>query len=491
MRAVNPGPVRPERPVVLYWMIAARRTRANYGLERAVEHARTLGKPLLVLEGLRLDHEWASRRFHAFVLDGMRDQQAALHAQPGVTYFPYLEPAPGASRGLVDALARKAAVVVTDEFPCFFLPRMVEAVGRRLDVRLEAVDSNGLLPIRAVDQAFATAHAFRRAWQLVLAGHLAERPLPDPLGEPLIAKPWAIPPEIASRWPDAFSWMERGHSLDDLPLDHGVSPTATKGGSAAGRTRLESFLADDLPAYGVERNDPDRDRSSRLSPYLHWGHIGSHEVFDRVMAHEGWLGHVPARATGAREGWWGVSAAAESFLDEFVTWREVGYNMTTHRPDDYAAYESLPGWARQSLDIHAADEREALYEPEVFERAETHDPLWNAAQRQLASEGRIHNYLRMLWGKKILQWSASPREALSIMTHLNNKYALDGRNPNSYSGIFWVLGRYDRPWAPERPVFGVVRYMTSENTARKVRVKGYLARYGSDAHAAVSAGRLF
>jgi deoxyribodipyrimidine photo-lyase len=164
-------------------------------------------------------------------------------------------------------------------------------------------------------------------------------------------------------------------------------------------------------------------------------------------------------------------------LDELITWREVGYNFAAHRTD-YDQYESLPEWAQNTLREHAKDERGAVYRVEEFEAAKTHDALWNAAQRQLVREGRIHNYLRMLWGKKILEWSRTPQEAARVMIHLNNKYALDGRNPNSYSGIFWVLGRYDRPWGPEQPVFGTVRYMSSENTARKVSVKGYLRKYG-------------
>jgi deoxyribodipyrimidine photo-lyase len=309
------------------------------------------------------------------------------------------------------------------------------------------------------------------------------------LAVPVTAAAWPVPDRIAARWPGAFAWLDAGHRLESLPLDRQVAATSMPGGAHAARARLDGFLGEDLHAYGVGRNDPDRDCSSRLSAYLHWGHLGAHEVFDRLMLHEGWLGHVPARPTGTRAGWWGLSPGAESFLDEFVTWRELGYNMTTLRPDDYDQYDSLPAWARHSLDRHAPDPRAPVYELEAFEQAATHDPLWNAAQRQLVQEGRIHNYLRMLWGKKILQWSASPREALAIMTHLNNKYALDGRNPNSYSGIFWVLGRYDRPWAPERPVFGVIRYMTSENTARKVRVKQYLARYAAPAGA--ESARLF
>jgi deoxyribodipyrimidine photo-lyase len=159
-----------------------------------------------------------------------------------------------------------------------------------------------------------------------------------------------------------------------------------------------------------------------------------------------------------------------------VTWRELGYNMCTRR-DDFDRYESLPDWARETLADHAADDRDYVYSLEQFESAQTHDRLWNAAQTQLAQEGRLHNYLRMLWGKKILEWTAAPQDALAVMIELNNKYALDGRDPNSYSGIFWVLGRYDRAWGPERPIFGKIRYMSSENTARKLRVKEYLERY--------------
>ena len=200
-------------------------------------------------------------------------------------------------------------------------------------------------------------------------------------------------------------------------------------------------------------------------------------MFDALSRLEDWTpGKIQGKPTGSSQGWWGTSPAAESYLDELITWRELGYNMCWQRPD-YDQYESLPEWAQRTLQEHASDHRSYIYSREQFESALTHDPLWNAAQSQLVREGRIHNYLRMLWGKKILEWTSSPREALGFMIELNNKYALDGRNPNSYSGIFWVLGRYDRAWGPERPVFGKIRYMSSENTARKVRVKEYIQRY--------------
>jgi deoxyribodipyrimidine photo-lyase len=171
-----------------------------------------------------------------------------------------------------------------------------------------------------------------------------------------------------------------------------------------------------------------------------------------------------------------MSSPAEAFLDQFVTWRELGFNMAALRAD-HREYESLPEWARNTLAEHASDPRPYLYSLEQLDSASTHDELWNAAQRQLRREGVIQNYLRMLWGKKILKWTATPREAARFMIELNNRYALDGRDPNSYSGIYWCLGRYDRPWGPERPVFGKIRYMTSANTARKLRVREYMERF--------------
>ncbi len=163
-------------------------------------------------------------------------------------------------------------------------------------------------------------------------------------------------------------------------------------------------------------------------------------------------------------------------MDQVVTWREVGYNMAWQRRD-HDRYDCLPAWCHATLEKHEKDKREHLYSLEEFETAQTHDELWNAAQNQLRIEGTIHNYLRMLWAKKVLEWTPNARTASEILVHLNNKYALDGRNPNSYSGIFWCFGRYDRPWAPERPIFGNIRYMSSDNTRRKVSVKDYLKRF--------------
>lgn len=466
---------------VLYWMTAFRRTTWNFGLQRAVQWARDLRKPLLILEALRCGYRWASDRLHQFVIQGMADNQSCL-ARRNAFYYPYLEPEPGAGRGLLAQLGTRACVVIGDDFPCFFLPRMVAAATRQVPVRLELVDSNGLLPMRAADRTFARAFDFRRFLQRSLLPHLDPDSLPDedPLQDRRLPVLESLPRDILRRWPAAKpkDFADQRQALSRFPIDHQVAPAATAGGPEAAQDTLRRFLQERLARYGQSRNDPDVEATSGLSPYLHFGHISVHQVFAETMRHADWRPErVSAKVTGSSHDWWGVDGNVESFLDELITWRELGYNMCS-RHDDYDSYDSLPGWARQTLAQRADDPREYVYTLDEFESAATHDALWNAAQRQLVREGRIHNYLRMLWGKKILEWSASPQAALEVMIELNNKYALDGRNPNSYSGIFWVLGRYDRAWGPQRPVFGTIRYMSSENTARKVRVKEYLRRYG-------------
>lgn len=480
LRRLNDRVVRPEGEFVLYWMTANRRLTSNFSLDRAIEWCRSLNRPLLILEALRCDYPWASRRLHAFVLQGMKDnrRQAMVTKQ---AYWPYVEPHPGHGSGLLSSLAERSAVVVTDDFPCFFLPRMTTSVARRLSVLMEAVDSNGLYPMRAADRVFPTAYAFRRHLQQTLPPHLTTMPQMNPLEDRQLPRLQSLPQDLQERWRSAEEALLNAESsaLQKLPIDQSVGEAVMPGGSTAAGKRLSEFLEHRLCHYAEDRNQPDEDASSGLSPYLHFGHISTHEVFRELAAREDWTPDnlADSRQTrGSRGGWWGMQESAESFLDELVTWRELGFNMCWQSPD-YDHYESLPDWAQQTLQQHASDPRPYVYNLDQLQSAGTHDELWNAAQHQLVSEGRMHNYLRMLWGKKILEWSASPQEALAAMIELNNRFAVDGRNPNSYSGIFWVLGRYDRPWGPERPIFGKIRYMTSENTARKLKLTSYLRQY--------------
>ncbi len=479
IQTLNKHAIRESGDYVLYWMIAFRRLHWNFALDRAIHHARQLQKPLIIFEALRAGYPWACDRFHRFVLDGMSEKLDTLSDTP-VLYYPYVEPEPDADKGLLAALAERACVVVTDDFPCFFLPRMIASAAKKIPALLEAIDSNGLLPLRTTDQVFPTAYAFRRFLQKNLPLHLDHAPHQNPLAKLDLPRLKFLPTAIVKRWPAATkAWLEDPGSLAALPINHSIAPAAEKGGETPARKLWNDFLKSKLDRYGEDRNEPGEEATSGLSPYLHFGFISSHQMFHDLAEHENWSPKKLAlKADGSRAGWWGVRPNAEQFLDQFITWREVGYNFSAHRPADYDTYDSLPDWAQQTLAKHARDERAVMYTLKDFANARTHDPLWNAAQRQLASEGRIHNYMRMVWGKKILEWSRTPEEALEIMIELNNRYGLDGRNPNSYSGIFWCLGRYDRPWGPERPIFGTIRYMSSDNTARKFDVKGYLEKYG-------------
>jgi len=478
IRTLVDRPPRPDGSFVLYWMTATRRLVWSHALDRALEHARALGKPLLILEPINVDYRWASDRHHGAILDGMREHDDTLRESP-IGYYPYVEPRPGAGRGLLSALAELASVVVTDDSPVFFTPLLVAAAARLRGVRVEAIDSCGLMPLGATPAAFGTAFAFRRFLQRELPDHLMAGPSPEGCSSARgLPAPHELPRAIVERWPRASSDLLRERrTLSALPIDHGVGVTEWVGGHAAGSRRLRDFVETALPRYGDERSHPDADVASRLSPWLHYGHVSAHEVFHAVAAAEEWgPTRIAARVDGRKAGWWGMSASAEAFLDELVTWRELGYVYCVHEPR-YDRYDTLPEWARDTLEEHAEDPREHIYSLDELAAAETSDDLWNAAQRQLVHEGVIQNYLRMLWGKRILEWTRHPREALDVMIELNNRYALDGRDPNSYSGIFWVLGRFDRGW-PERAIFGKVRSMTSASTRRKLRLERYLARWG-------------
>jgi deoxyribodipyrimidine photo-lyase len=391
-----------------------------------------------------------------------------------------VEPEIGAGKNLLATLAKEACVVVGDDFPSFMLPHMLEAAARQMTVRFELVDSNGLLPLRAAPKEFLSAFDFRRFLQRALPAHLDNYPELDPLAGQKLPRLASLPKGLDHwRRPSPELLQAQPAALARLPIDHAVGPAILRGGAEVGSERLRTFVGTKLAHYPERRNDPRLDGSSRLSPYLHFGHLSVHEVLAAIGQNEGWS---PKRLTGissgAKAGWWGMSPAAESFLDEVVTWRELGYNLCVQRPDDHGRYEALPEWARRTLDEHANDPRPHLYSLAQLEAGRTHDAVWNAAHGQLVRDGWFHNRMRMLWGKKILEWSAHPRDALKAMTVLMNKYSLDGRNPNSYTGYLWTLGRYDRPWGPERPIFGKVRYMSSEQSARKTNLNEYVERYG-------------
>ncbi|MEM9588101.1 MAG: deoxyribodipyrimidine photolyase [Planctomycetota bacterium] len=461
-------------------MIAQRRTRYNFALQHAVDRARQFGKPLVVFEPLRIRYRWASDRLHRFIIEGMRDNAADL-AGKCATYLPYVEPQPGNGTPLLHELAKHAVTVVTDEYPCFFLPRMIRTVKDRIPARLELVDSNGVIPLRMPNRDFTVAHSFRRWMQKNILDLLLKFPEADPLaGEPL-PKLRRLPASVTDRWqPADLDHLLTPGGLGRIPIDHDVTICPeTPGGSAEAESRLERFLSSRLEHYGDLRNHPDEHATTELSPHLHFGHIAAHEIVQRLLDHESWTPDQASAPNGKNHSFWNTSGPAEAFLDQILTWREIGFNEAFRHPDTYDKLSSLPQWAQNSLRETAGDPRPYLYSLDQLEHAETHDDLWNAAQREIVQTGMMHNYMRMLWGKKILQWTESPQQALDFMIHLNNKYGLDGRDPNSYCGILWVLGRTDRAWGPKRPVYGAVRYMTSESAQTKLKLKKYLRRFGS------------
>jgi deoxyribodipyrimidine photo-lyase len=478
VRAVNGAQLRASGKYVLYWMIAARRVHDNFALDRALEYAKQLNKPLLVLEALRVAYPFASDRLHRFVLDGMSENAQALQ-RAGIAYHAYVEPEAGAGSGLLRALAKDAVVVVTDDFPCFFVPRMLAAAGKQLSVRLEAVDCNGVLPMRALDRAYFRAFDFRRALQKSFAAHWAARPAQAPLARLRLPK-LAFPVAIRKRWPSASPALLRGEpsAIAALPIDHSVPCVDYRGGFRAATKTLNDFIEHKLERYDDDHNHPDKGASSGLSPYLHFGQLSVHRIVDAIVEREEWrVTDLGTRARGERAGFWNMRASSEAFLDQLIVWRELGINYCAHEAD-YQSFDSLPRWAQKTLREHRSDPRPVSYTRAELAAARTHDPLWNAAQRELVQNGRIHNYLRMLWGKKILEWSKTPEHALATAIFLNDRYAVDGRDPNSYSGVSWCFGRYDRAWGPVRPIFGTVRYMSSENTAKKLWLTRYLAQFG-------------
>lgn len=476
LQTLNDRPVDTSKPYILYWMTSARRPQFNFALEHAISVANQHNIGLVVFEGLRMDYRWASDRFHQFVREGMLVNQNAF-ANSKVHYIPCLETPDVPIKDILWALINQSAAVITDYFPAFFLPKMTQLAANKCPVQFQQVDGNGIYPIWATDRYYTTAHSFRRHMQKTIAPYLTDFPVEDPL--PNLKNSYTPnTTQFSDTMLRLFAQDIATLELSTLPIDHSVQPILDrKGGYGEARKRLIQFMNNGLKKYDVDRQSADNDPSSGLSPYLHFGHISAHEMVQRIWTLYQWTPTMVAtKATGSREKWWNLPAPVEALLDQIITWRDLGFIYCHHDPN-YATYDSLPEWAKITMEEHLADSRPYTYTLAEFERAQTHDPIWNAAQRQLVKEGRMHNYLRMLWAKKVLHWTNTPREAIEILEELNNKYALDGRDPNSYSGIMWTLGRFDRAWT-ERTVFGKIRYMTSDSTKRKMKLTNYLKTYG-------------
>lgn len=469
----------PEGDYVLYWMQINRRLHYNYALEYAVAWANKLNKPLLIYEGLNCDYPWASDRIHHFMVEGMHENWEYARKN-NLNYFSYLEEKPGAGKGLLYQLTEEACCVISDEFPVYIIREHNGQVGDKLDVPFITVDSNGLIPLGVTDKDPYSAYLFRKIMQKHFIECFTHPPQKDPLDQLENREDIELPDEFLRQYPPADKYFDEADAfISGLPIRHDISVLDIQGTRQAALGKLGQFINYGLLEYDDKRNDPDENKTSGLSPWLHFGKISEYEIVKSVLEHQpkGWdLDHITYN-NGSTGGFFNGDPNIDGFLDEVITWREVGFHFAHHRPD-YADFESLPDWALKTLKKHASDPREWEYSFEELEQARTHDEIWNAAQRQLRQEGFIHNYLRMLWGKKVMEWTPDPRTALDYLIELNNLYAIDGRDPNSYSGIFWCFGRFDRAWQ-ERPIFGKTRYMTSESTRKKVKLKQYLEKFGN------------
>lgn len=469
---------------VVYWMQQQRRLTANFGLQNAAYRAHEHGLPLLIVEDLIADKPSSGDRHHAFAAAGMLDIRAETERYQ-VGYLPVVECGEATWDTVLAEVLTAAAEVITDMVPCHVVPgcnQRLSELAKQLGIRATAVDGNGLLPVTLLAEPCPTAAVFRSYLHKHAGAALASMPAANPLADkPLPAFDQSTLAPIRQQFPATTGWLDRyaaspAAALAECPIEHELTPVAIAGGPRAAQARLEAFLDQRLQAYD-ERNHPEADSASGLSPHLHWGHIGSHEIVTAVLAREPAFDptSLPPRG-GRREGFWPLSRPAQLFFDELITWRELSFHTAALMPDS-TSYTSLPEWARTTLAEHADDQRPAVYTPAQLEAAETHEPIWNAAQRQLVQDGIIHNYLRMLWAKLILLWSATPEQAFETLVDLNNRYAIDGRDPNSWAGICWCFGRYDHPWQ-ERAVYGTVRSMTAASTKRKLKLGSYLERYG-------------
>ena len=450
--SLNGVRAQPEGEFVLYWMQSTQRLVENWALRAATLDADRLGKPLVIYQGLDPHYEHASDRIHTMIV-GNAAELDALARQLGYCYLFNLRRSRADDGRVVDRLAARATLIVTDAFPTAGIAERSARVAARVGCRMLAVESHGVVP-----SAICTKEEFAaRTIRPKLAGLL------DLMLEPVEDKP---PRKTVS---DALRRSLELESLDfarisvsteiaRCDIDHTVAPVlATRPGHAAARARLDAFCSDALADYAERRNDPsDPDGSSRLSPYLHFGQISAAEVA-RVV-----------RDRGAPE-------QVQKFLDELVTWRELSLNFCV-RNAAYGTLDGLPNWVRENMARHAADERTHVYDRATFEAAATHHPLWNAAQRELKSTGLMHNVMRMYWGKYIVLWSRTYADALDTMVALNNRYGLDGRDPSSYGGIQWCLGKFDRPWT-RRPVLGTIRYMSLDLAYKKFNARAYERRW--------------
>lgn len=454
----------PEGEYVLYWMQSTHRLEENWALRAAVRAANKVNRPLVVHQGLDPTYPYAADRHHTFILQGARDTAREAERR-GLHYQFVLRERRDDDRRVVDRLAARAYLVITDLFPTAGVRERTERFAARVNCRVLAIDSACVVPSGLFEAPEYAARTIRPKLAKLL-DHAIE-PVADE------APRVAVPAVLAASLRETLrvAPLDVG-ALDDAALarhvarceiDHSVGVVASKaGGSHEAARRLAEFVAGPLDAYDENHGNAGIEHSSsELSPYLHFGHIAPAVIVRAV------------RESRARE------TSRNAFLQQVTTWRDLSFNWCL-RTRAFDALASLPDWIRKTMAAHVDDERETLYDLDTLERAETGDAFWNAAQRQLLASGTIHNYPRMLWGKTMLLWTPDYETARRYMFHLNDKWALDGRDHCSVGGIMWCLGLWDRPWG-NKHIWGGIRPMVTARVRLKFDTAPYLARWAARA----------
>lgn len=424
---------------VLYWMQAAQRAECNHALEYAIERSNELALPLVVYFGLTEKYPEANERHYRFMLEGLRETAAALEKRGARMIVRRVSP----ERGAIE-LSREASFVVVDRDYLRHTREWRRIAALRMKCPLVEVETNVVVPVETASakEEYAAA-TIRPRISKQLGAYL------EPLAKVALRRD-----SLGLELP-AFDVSDVDAALAALAIDRGVRGAPRfRGGTREAKRRLRAFIRDKLDRFDDQRNDPNADCLSGLSPYLHFGQISPLAVALEVDA---------SRSPGAR-----------AFLEELVVRRELSMNFVFYNPH-YDSFEGLPLWAQRTLLDHRGDRREYVYGGSELEVARTHDPYWNAAQNEMRVTGKMHGYMRMYWGKKILEWSRTPWEAYETALRLNNRYELDGRDPNGYAGVAWCFGKHDRPWQ-KRPVFGMVRYMNDKGLRRKFDADRYVER---------------
>jgi deoxyribodipyrimidine photo-lyase len=435
----RPGAPDPEGACVVYWMQRSHRGIDNPALDVAVQAANILKKPVVAFLAPVPFYPHANLRHYRFLNEGIPDI-AAMLVRRNVGFVLRRHPEHSLLKFCHEV---KAALVVGDENPMREPEIWRQTATKKLRIPLWTVDADVVVPSKLLGKAQYAAHTIRPRLQAQLKTYLVPSAnLPAHVA-------WRKPARVTTLQPDV-------DITESWTLDRSVSPVSRwRGGTREALRLLKDFVDHKLRGYGTQRNKPEVDHTSRLSPYLHFGHISPITValaIERADAPE---------------------TDKEAFLNQIITWRELAVNMVRFNPD-YDSFECGEPWAHRSLAKHANDHRPILYSERQLENAETHDQLWNAAQMQMVQQGWMHNYMRMYWAKKILEWSRTAAEAHQSAVRLNDKYELDGREPNGYAGIAWaIVGKFDRPWF-ERPIFGQIRYMSGASTGKKFDSKKYI-----------------